>query len=205
MQQLAIDTDMIACGIGLGAEFGNDFAVHLHATLGDQILGVSTAGDAGLRENLLQPFELAREFWFCSGEDLLLDFRSAYSTGVKVFGHGFRLEIVSLLKSVAGRGVRGLFGCCIIFGAVKFRLVVVGAHIVAHGEISVLPAAFPVRLGRRGLVREGADYSAGSVVSLVSLTAAGVCGSASAVDGESLSGSSGAFSSSSDPPMPSAS
>ena len=59
MQQLAVDADMVAGSIGLGAEFGDDFAVYLHAAFSDQVLGVAAAGDSRLREDLLESLQLA--------------------------------------------------------------------------------------------------------------------------------------------------
>ena len=45
-------------GVGLAAELRNHLAVHHHAARVDHLLGVPAAGDTGLRQNLLQPFEL---------------------------------------------------------------------------------------------------------------------------------------------------
>ena len=59
LQQLAVDADVVAGGIGLGAEFRDDLAIHLHAAFGNQVLGMTAAGDSGLRQDLLQAFKLA--------------------------------------------------------------------------------------------------------------------------------------------------
>src|ERR1700739_2081070 len=59
LQQLAVNADVGAGGIGLGAEFGDDLAVHLDAALGDQIFGVAATGHPGLGQDLLQTLELA--------------------------------------------------------------------------------------------------------------------------------------------------
>ena len=57
LQQLAIHADVVAGGIGLGAQLGDNFAVYLHAALLDHLLGLAAAGDAGLGQDLLQAFE----------------------------------------------------------------------------------------------------------------------------------------------------
>jgi len=50
----AIHADVVLIAVGLGAEFANGRAVDRHATLGNQGLGRSPRGDAGLRQDLLE-------------------------------------------------------------------------------------------------------------------------------------------------------
>jgi hypothetical protein len=53
LKQLSINTDVIACGIGLATEFSDRLAVHLHTALGNELFSVAAAGNAGLGEDLL--------------------------------------------------------------------------------------------------------------------------------------------------------
>jgi hypothetical protein len=87
LQQFAVDANMIAGGISLGAEFRDDFAVHLHASLGDQIFGVPAARNSGLGENLLQALEFARDFRLGNEVDFFIRFRCVSSAGIGVFGN----------------------------------------------------------------------------------------------------------------------
>jgi hypothetical protein len=48
---------MVATRVRLSAQRRYYSAVHLHTALGDQFFGMTAAGNAGLRQNLLQPFE----------------------------------------------------------------------------------------------------------------------------------------------------
>jgi hypothetical protein len=57
LEQLAVDADVVAGGVGLGAQHGDDLAVDLHAALLDHLLGAAAAGDAGSGENLLQALQ----------------------------------------------------------------------------------------------------------------------------------------------------
>jgi hypothetical protein len=54
MQKFAIYTDVIFERVVAGAERVDDDAVDLHAAFEDDLLGFATAGDAGLREDLLE-------------------------------------------------------------------------------------------------------------------------------------------------------
>jgi hypothetical protein len=148
---------VVAGGIRLGTKFGDDFAVDLYAARGDEILGGTAAGDSGLGEDFLQALELtggfAASFWL-GGVDSLVCFLRVLPFSIGVFDHGFCLGVTCLLKCVTGSFCLFFGRSRIVFGAVELWLVGVGAHIVAHEEISVLPAAFSVRLGRRGLCAE---------------------------------------------------
>jgi hypothetical protein len=57
LEQLAVDADVVASGVCLGAKFGDDFSVHLHAALLDKLLGFAAAGHAGLGKDLLEAIE----------------------------------------------------------------------------------------------------------------------------------------------------
>jgi hypothetical protein len=52
----SIDLDATAGGIRLGSELGHDVTVHLHSSGGDQLLGLSSGGDATTGQDLLQAF-----------------------------------------------------------------------------------------------------------------------------------------------------
>src|SRR5699024_2121780 len=51
---LAIDTDLILRWMHACTELGDDFAVHLHPSLNNELLGGAPACDAPLREHALQ-------------------------------------------------------------------------------------------------------------------------------------------------------
>jgi hypothetical protein len=53
LEELAVDANVVAASIGLGAQFGNDLAVDLDAALLDHRLGTASAGDTGGGKNLL--------------------------------------------------------------------------------------------------------------------------------------------------------
>ena len=55
LQQLAVHANVIAPGIGLAAQLRHYLAIHHHASGDNHLFGVAPAGDARLRENLLQP------------------------------------------------------------------------------------------------------------------------------------------------------
>ena len=57
LEQLAVDADVVAGGVGLGAQHGDHLAVDLDAALLDHGLGAAAAGDAGGGEDFLQAFE----------------------------------------------------------------------------------------------------------------------------------------------------
>jgi hypothetical protein len=151
VEELAVDADVVAMGVGFAAEFGDDLAVDLYAALGDEFFGVAAAGDSGLGKDLLKALEFRRGF---RGR-LLVFFR--------IFG-GFQFrprEIIGgLLERVACCGCRLGFGfdrgvrfdsCARRFvdlGAVRFGIIWNWFLFGGHGEISVLPASIPVRRGR---------------------------------------------------------
>ena len=86
LQQLAVDADVVAAGVGFGAQHGDDFAVDLDAALLDHRLGAAAAGNAGGGENLLQPLELG------GGRGLGVNSGSEPSSdSVSVFGFGSEL------------------------------------------------------------------------------------------------------------------
>jgi hypothetical protein len=60
LQQLAVNADVVATRVCLGAERGHNFAVDLHSPLLDHLFGLASAGHAGLSENFLQPLKLSR-------------------------------------------------------------------------------------------------------------------------------------------------
>jgi len=60
VEKLAIDADVIARGVGFGAEDRDNLAIDLDAALGDELFGVAAAGDAGLGEDLLEAIEVGR-------------------------------------------------------------------------------------------------------------------------------------------------
>ena len=53
MEELAVDADVGAGGVGAGAELGDDLAVYDDAAFEDDGLGGAAAGDAGVGEDLL--------------------------------------------------------------------------------------------------------------------------------------------------------
>ncbi len=81
MEQLAVDADVVARGVGLGAKLGDDCAVDLDAAAGDQLFGVAAAGDAGLGKDLLQALELGR-----GGRGLGLNSECSSSTRRRIRG-----------------------------------------------------------------------------------------------------------------------
>jgi hypothetical protein len=93
---------MVASSICLAAKFGDHLAVYLYAALGDQLFGVSTAGDAGLRQDFLEAFQFSG--WFLRGLAALF---IACTLGVLV-GSRFWTCAAGLFESIARRGV----DCC---------------------------------------------------------------------------------------------
>jgi len=148
LEELAVDTDVIACGVGFAAEFGDYPAVDLHASRSDELFGVATAGDSRLCEDLLEAFKVDRSFvrlFFIFGE-----------CGDIESGPG---EIIgSLLEGVTCGGCGFGFGRyhgirfrpgierIVEFGSIGFGLIRLLLVVVNHGEIS-LPASIPVRRG----------------------------------------------------------
>ena len=53
VQQLAVHADVVTAGVGLGAQYGDDFAIDLDASLLDHLLGVAAAGNACGGQNFL--------------------------------------------------------------------------------------------------------------------------------------------------------
>jgi hypothetical protein len=60
LQQLAVHANVVASGIGLGAQRGHDLAVDLDAPLLDQFLASASARNSRLSQNLLEPLQLRR-------------------------------------------------------------------------------------------------------------------------------------------------
>ena len=58
LKQLAIDANVIAPQIGLAAQLRHDLAIHYHASGDNHLLGVTSAGNARLGENFLQPLRI---------------------------------------------------------------------------------------------------------------------------------------------------
>jgi hypothetical protein len=126
LQELAVDANVIANRVGLGAEFGHDFAVDLYTSFGDQFFGVAAAGDAGLGEDFLEAVQLCGRFW--SGFSLF--------GFVFAFGYFFRAVFGQFGSIVAG-SVDGSFCFNGIFFRV-FRAVCflwIGAMVIAHGKL----------------------------------------------------------------------
>ena len=95
LQELAVDANVVVSGIGLGAQLGDNLAVHLDATLRNELFGMTPAGDAGLGEDFLKAIELG-------GRRLL---RASFFSGGGFGGFGSRLPPCAprLLKDIAGR------------------------------------------------------------------------------------------------------
>ena len=96
MQQLAVHADVVAAGVGLGAQLGDDFAVDLDAALLDQLFGAAAAGDAGLGHDLLEPLEFGGRTRLGGGSGLGVVFVGVFGGGVSfrlgaVFGFEFGL------------------------------------------------------------------------------------------------------------------
>ena len=87
---------MVAAGVCLGAQLRHHLAVHLHAALLDQLLGLATAGHARLRQDLLQPLQLGR--------------RTRLGTEFRLLFPGFRLGFRLVFR----------FGLGLVFGACDF-------------------------------------------------------------------------------------
>ena len=54
VEELAIDADVVASRVMAGAKGVNHFSVYLNTPFENDLLSLAAAGDAGLRENLLQ-------------------------------------------------------------------------------------------------------------------------------------------------------
>jgi len=143
LEELAIDTNMIAGGVGFAAELSNDLSIDLNTTGGDEFFRMAATGDAGLRKDLLQAFEDSGSF----GWNFLVffgDFGNLESGGGKI--------ISSLLEGVAfgGCGLGFFIGRRVYletsikriveFGPVGFRLMRMLFIVICHGKVSVLPA-----------------------------------------------------------------
>ena len=120
LQQLAVDADVVAAGVGLGAQLGDDLAVDLHAALLDHLLGVAAAGNSGCGQDLLQPLELGAgtRLWMPVG---LLRLGTVFGLGLssgsassasRLRFFGFRRsdsEVSASLSGAAGFEFRGVF------------------------------------------------------------------------------------------------
>ena len=53
VEQLAVHADVVARGVGLRAQLGDDGAIHRNASLGDQLFGLAARCDAGSGNDLL--------------------------------------------------------------------------------------------------------------------------------------------------------
>src|SRR6185312_6544985 len=60
LQQLAVDTDVVAAEVCFRAQLGDDLAIHLHAAIEDDLLRGTARSNARLREYLLQAIALRR-------------------------------------------------------------------------------------------------------------------------------------------------
>jgi hypothetical protein len=94
LQKLAVDADVVARGVGLEARSGDGLAVDLHVALGDELLGVAAAGNAGVGEDFLQAFLVARGSirWGNVSSGLFLFFQQLFGDGFLI-GIGFEAEI----------------------------------------------------------------------------------------------------------------
>ena len=86
LEQLAVDANVVAGGIGLGAQHGDDFSVHLHAALLDHLLGFAAAGHAGLGQNFLQAFELGGRAGFDFRLGVFFDSAGSVSVAASIAG-----------------------------------------------------------------------------------------------------------------------
>jgi hypothetical protein len=99
VQQLAVHANVVASGVGLGAESSDHLAVHLHAALGDHLLGAAAAGHTRLRKNLLQTLELCRR----------LRLPLARPRFVRLCGAGDARGLFGLAPGARFRGLRDCF------------------------------------------------------------------------------------------------
>jgi len=104
VEELAVDADVVAMGVGFAAEFGDDFAVYLNASLGDEFFSVAAAGDSGLCKYLLKAFEFRRRL---SGRFLFF---------VGCFG-----RIQFRLGETIGGLLEGVACCCCGLGLCGYR------------------------------------------------------------------------------------
>jgi len=110
LQKLAVDADMVTCGVGLGAQLGDNFAVDLDAALLDELLSLAAAGDTGLGEDLLQPVELGWRPRFRGEFGLGIVFRFGTALGFGAGGLGLDFESVFSFQ----------FGLGFVFGGFNF-------------------------------------------------------------------------------------
>jgi hypothetical protein len=54
LEKFAVDADVVAAGVGFGAQYGDHLAVDLDSALLDHDLGTAAAGYAGSGENFLE-------------------------------------------------------------------------------------------------------------------------------------------------------
>jgi hypothetical protein len=57
----AVDTDVVASGVGFDAHLANGRAVDRDASFGNQLLGGAAGGDTGLGEDFLESFHAIRQ------------------------------------------------------------------------------------------------------------------------------------------------
>ncbi len=130
LEQLAVHADVVAGGVGLGAQHGDDLAVDLHAALLDHLLGAAAAGDTGGGENLLQALQLgggtrlgnehciAFGVFFGFGLRAVFSFRFGlgfiFGLRYRLFGYElfFRSGFYFRCKNSFGGGFSFGFGCC---------------------------------------------------------------------------------------------
>jgi len=60
LEQLAVHADVVAGGVGLGAQHSDHLAVDLNAALLDHGLGAAAAGDSGGSKDFLEAFQFGR-------------------------------------------------------------------------------------------------------------------------------------------------
>jgi hypothetical protein len=100
LQELAVNPDVIAGGVGLCAELGDNLSVDLHAALRDEFFGVAAAGDAGLGKYLLKAFEFP-----CGLRLAVLFFKRLDRKGTASWN-----TVGGLLEGVTGRSCCGRIG-----------------------------------------------------------------------------------------------
>jgi hypothetical protein len=114
---------VVAAGVCLGAQLRHHLAVHLHAALLDQLLGLATAGHARLRQDLLQPLQLGRRTRLGTEFRLLfpgfrLGFRLVFRFGLGLVFCGFDFSF--WLRVVFGFRLVFRFDLGLVFGACDF-------------------------------------------------------------------------------------
>jgi hypothetical protein len=165
MDELAVDADVVAMGIGFAAEFGDNFAVDLDASLGDEFFGVTAARDTRLGEDFLEALEFGGRlrggllfplgvFGLCSGKTVGGLLEGVACGGCFCLGSDDRVgRSYGAIFDDRGFGIRRRISCegviqgGLKFGAGRFGLIRIlriwnASRFFRHERISVLPAWF---------------------------------------------------------------